>query len=236
MAGVFPAGMAVGRGAARGMGPAFSPIVKGGKKRGITYHGQRRDGVPIFIDNKTKKFAKMTDPRVEKHFKGVLVATKMGKYAKGTMAGAMARTGAAVANVGRGLMAMMGGPWGLALTALSVVVPYLIGAIRNRNQTEEANQEALKAQKDAIDWNTRALGTLAAKYDTKEDAEAKGKNLTLVQEMKALNNSIGMWIDALDTGDYKNLNLTITTPDGKTIKTVNFDKYNRDQNLALGTK
>lgn len=236
MGGVLPAGMAVGAGAARGMGPAFSPITKGGKKRGITYYGQRRDGVPIFYDRKAKTFAKMTDPRVEKYFKDVLIATKMGKYAKGTMAGAMARTGAAVANVGRGLMTMMGGPWGLALTALSMGVPYLVGAIRDRNQVDKANQKALKAQKDAIDWNTRALGTLAAKYDTSEDAEAAGKTLTLDQEIRALNNSISMWAEALATGDYKTLHLAITMPDGKTVKTIDFDKYNRDQNLALGTK
>ena len=236
MGGVFPAGMAVGAGAARGMGPAFSPVVKGGAKRGITYHGTRRDGTPIFIDNKTGKFAKMTDPRVEKHFRDVLVATKKGRFAAGTMAGGLARAGTAVAGVGRGLMALMGGPWGLALTGISIALPYVIGAIKNRNQMEKANNEALRAQKESTDWNTRALGTLASKYDTQAEAEAAGKNLTLEQELRALNNSIHMWIDALATGDYKNLNLTITTQDGRTIKTLNFDKYNRDQNLALGTR
>lgn len=186
------------------------------------------------------KFLSPNDPRVQRRYAdvikgaGIAAATNLTRGAK--VATAVTKVGAGLAKVGRGLMTMMGGPWGLALIALSVGVPYLVGTIRDRNQVDKANQEALKAQKDAIDWNTRALGTLAAKYDTAEDAEAAGKTLTLDQEIRALNNSIKMWAEALATGDYKTLHLAITMPDGKTVKTIDFDKYNRDQNLALGTK
>ncbi len=232
MAGVFPAGMAVGAGAARGMGPAFSPIVKGGSKRGITYHGQRRDGTPIFIDNRTKKFAKMTDPRVEKHFKDVLVATKMGKYAKGTMAGAMARTGAAVANVGRGLMNMMGGPWGLALTAISMGLPYVIGSIQERNRKAQEAAAINEDQKKAMIENTKALGSLAAKYDTTEESE--DYNLTLVQEMKILAQSIQKWHKLIESGHFfSRSELTLNLPGGKTQKVVldNYDAINFDNGI-----
>lgn len=237
MGGVFPAGMAVGAGAARGMGPAFSPVVKGGAKRGITYHGTRRDGTPIFIDNKTGKFAKMTDPRVEKHFRDVLVATKKGRFAAGTMAGGLARAGSAVARVGSGLMSLMGGPWGLALTGISVALPYVIGAIKNRNQVDKANQEAIEAQKEATEKNTKALGLLNSHYNTQEEAIAAGKSLTAEQEMKALREAIIQWRKLIESGAFfARQELVLKDSKGNTIQKVTWDDYNKEQNFNLATK
>lgn len=210
---------------------------------GITYTGtptQNGRGRHRFRDDSTGRFIPQNDPRVQRRFADVITGAGLASAAnlsKGArVATTVSKVGMGLANVGRGLMTMMGGPWGLAITGISIALPYIIGGIRSRNQREKANSEAIQAQTAATDWNTRALGTLASKYDTKEDAEAAGKSLSLNEEMKALRSSINDWTRAISTGDYKNVNLTITTPDGKVLKTITFDQYNRDQNLALGTK
>lgn len=210
---------------------------------GITYTGtptQNGRGRHVFRDDATGRIISRNDPRVQRRFADVITgaglasAANLSRSAK--VATSVGKIGVGVASVGRGLMTMMGGPWGLAITGISIALPYIIGSIRARNQREKANSEALRAQTQATDWNTRALGTLASKYDTKEEADKAGKTLSLEEEMRALRSAIQNWTRVISTGDYNNVNLTISTPDGKVIKTIDFDKYNRDQNLALGTK
>lgn len=210
---------------------------------GVTYTGRptkNGKGRHIFRDNSTGRILSQRDPRVQRRFADVITGAGLASAANlsrgAKVATTLGKVGGGLANIGKGLMTMMGGPWGLAITGISVALPYIIGSIKNRNQVEKANEEAIKAQTQAIDWNTKALGTLASKYDTEEEAIAAGKTMSLEEEMRALRSSINHWTQAIASGNYKDITLTINTPDGKVLKTIDFDKYNRDQNLALGTK
>lgn len=211
------------------------------RRGGIIYTGiptKNGKGRHIFRDANTGKMISPKDPRVTRNFADVL--TNVGKGAA-VGAGAKALTtlgkvGRGLAGVGKGIMTMMGGPWGLAITGILTILPYVIGAINSRKQVDKANKAAMEANTNAVDWNSKALGTLASKYDTKEEADAAGKTLTVEQEIRLLRHSIGDWINRIDTGNFHNLDITIRDSKGNPIQSMSFDKYNRDQNLALGTK
>lgn len=217
----------------------MAPVVV--NRGGITYTGTptpNGKGRHVFRDDKTGRFVSRNDPRVTSNFGDVLTGAAIGKAASNTGKGIKALTsvGRGLAGVGKGIFNLMGGWWGLAITGISVGLPYLIGSINSRSQAEKQNREAMKESTKATNWNTAALGTLAAKFDTKEEADAAGKTLNLEEEIRLLNNSIKDWIKRIDNKEYKDLNLKIVTPSGEVIQSTTFEDFTKQESFSLGVK
>lgn len=102
--------------------------------------------------------------------------------ATGTVArGILGRLGGLVVGLGRFLT----GPWGLALTAISFILPTLLGAIKNRTSQAKDNAEA-------VEKNTHSIYTLAGKM-SEDQRRAENKNLSLDEEMITLVNVLQYW-------------------------------------------
>lgn len=137
-------------------------------------------------------------------------------FARGGLFGGITKS---LGIVAKGALGMMGGPWGLAIMAISAFLPRII--------------DAIKGNKESQDENTEAVNVLNS-YNRRKDAETKDPSLPLDQKLTALVNSLYYW--AGEISKSKPTVINVTTPDGvkKTFEIL--DGQSQDINMATGTK
>lgn len=145
----------------------------------------------------------------------VVRGAKIG-FARGGLFGGITKS---LGIVAKGALGMMGGPWGLAIMAISAFLPRIM--------------DAIKGNKESQDENTKAVNVLNS-YNRKKDAETKDPSLPLDQKLTALVNSLYYW--AGEISKSKPTVINVTTPDGikKTFEIL--EGQSQDINLATGTK
>lgn len=106
---------------------------------------------------------------------GNLARTAVG----GAAAGAASRVGIrAVTGVLGRILGVMTGPWGLAITGISLFLPSIIGAIKSRKSSQDANTDAINALNQTMREERNIL-------DPDPD-----KSLKLIEEMRLLVNAL----------------------------------------------
>lgn len=164
-----------------GIGASIGGIMLGsgatvGAKNG--QGGVRLNSAGKFIDAKTGRFV---SAKVAMQATGTVTAAAA---TKALMGGAAKRVGAGLALRGIGaslgrLVGFLGGPWGIAISAIITLVPLLISA--------------LGSNKEAVQENTASVYTLAGMYETEAARIAALKDNDLHQEMRQLINSLSYW-------------------------------------------
>ena len=154
----------------------------------------------------------------------------------------MATTGAKVvagrgilAGIGKGLtglMGLFGGPWGLALTAGFLLLPPLIGKIKDGVDANKKNTDSTDGLKKSIDES------IALQVGDKEEKLTTSQE-RLTEEMKALSTIIAAWGELFATGRVQTTDSTITINiDGDIKKMIRQEIKNNevDNNFDTNTK
>lgn len=159
--------------------------------------------------------------------KKMLFPTIAGAGARGALGkGVLARLGGAALGLGRFLM----GPWGIALTAISMLLPPLIGAIKNRVAQTKESQEATEK-------NTHSIYTLAGKLP-EDQRKAENKNLGLTEELILLSNTIRAFNRRLEEANKEDKPIStrdiVINIDGKEAIRTAIEDDKTETNLQLG--
>ena len=126
--------------------------------------------------------------------------------------------GGLIGGLSRGLLSFLGGPVGLAITALSIGLPLLTNAIKNNRESQEDN--------------TKAIRVLNA-HNANEEAKARNEQLHLTQEMRLLVNSLFYWAGEIQNSNPAVVNINV---DGKTRTVSLLPDTTQDVSLTTGTR
>lgn len=153
---------------------------------------------------------------------GSTIAGSAGRFA--SRFGTKAAIGLGLKGLARGALSFLGGPVGIAITALSVAIPALTNAIRNNSEAQEDNTDSVNVLNS---------------YNSRQEAEKRAgqiHDLTLAQEMRVLVNSLNFWATQLSMNNGKPTNVNITLPDGSTRVLQALEGQSQDINLSYGIK
>lgn len=147
------------------------------KKGRMTFYERQGKGKPPKSLGYLRGNPQLANQLTQKMLFPAAAGAATGAVAKGVMG----RLGGLILGLGRFLT----GPWGLALTAISLLLPSLLGAIKNRTSQAKDNAEA-------VEKNTHSIYTLAGKM-SEDQRRAEHKNLSLDEEMITLVNVLQYW-------------------------------------------
>lgn len=188
-------------------------MMMGGMSMGGVKMRRSRAGTPIYYGKNNAGKTVRLKPGEARRRTSLLTPTTVAARTMGGAAGIrMAATegvgtqlakrgimGRMLGGVGKGLsgiMALFGGPMGLAITAGFLLVPPLIGKIKEGIDSRKKNTESTDGLKRSVDEQiAKQLGD----KDTLTSAQEK-----LTEEMKTLSNIISAWGEAIATGRINN--------------------------------
>lgn len=203
----------------------------GGKVGWAALAGGAVAGVGAGVDKKGRQFAydkatgrrlPHTDPRVSGALgagAGAAATAVVGKnIAKATTIGGR------LLSAGGKLFKLMGGWWGVAIMAITTIVPWLIGKISK-------NTESHSLQTGAVDENTLAVNGLTAQYQEQAAIDAANKADAKERELKIMVNLLGQLVRGQQ--DKEPVTVNIRMPDGS-VQT--FTDEDVDEMFDLGMK
>lgn len=163
----------------------------------------------ISLRDRSGKFISKSDPRVNK-----MLGMGAGALATGVMGKGLSKFGAFGAGLGKvagKLFGFLTGPWGFAITSILTFLPLIIGALGGNKKATEANTSAQ-------DSNTTSVNGLSSRYDAEKEAQRQAseeaRKAREREELIGVVNILQQMLDQMKKG--KNVNIQITTPDGKT--------------------
>lgn len=133
-------------------------------------------------------------------------------------AGALASGMGKLAKVGSSLMGFLGGPWGLAITAGTLLLPPLIGWISDSVGANNENTEATNELRNKIDQDIIA-----------RSLDKQGSEVKMTEEIRALAGIIGYWGEKIAGGKLPDLYANINV-DGKTMGDIVQTEITKKQN------
>lgn len=110
-----------------------------------------------------------------------------GVATRAVMGRGLAAVGSKLLGFGGKLLGFLGGPWGLAITGISLLLPVVIDKLSRRKASQDGNTSALHE-------NTAAVNTLAGQYATEEARRAANKSATTEQELRTVVNLLGQLV------------------------------------------
>lgn len=188
-------------------------------------------GVGAGVDKQGRKFAydkatgrrlPHTDPRISGALgagAGAAATAVVGKnIAKATTIGGR------LLSAGGKLFKLMGGWWGVAIMAITTIVPWLIGKISK-------NTESHSLQTGAVDENTLAVNGLTAQYQEQAAIDAANKADAKERELKIMVNLLGQLVRGQQNKEPVTVNIRM--PDGS-VQTFTDEEV--DEMFDLGMK
>ena len=166
---------------------------------------------------------------------GRIVSKAAASAAKGAAAGAVttavvgkglakgAAIGGRLLGFGSKLLGFLGGPWGIAIMAITTLLPLLINRLSAGKASRGDNTKALNA-------NTAAVNTLAGQYATEEARKAANKSLTTEQELRVVTNLLGQLVRGQKD---KNININLRTPNGNIVSLPSVGNDDESFDLSL---
>lgn len=110
--------------------------------------------------------------------------------------------GTSLKSLASGIWTFLGGPVGIGITAISIILPMIVGGIRKRNEATIANNIALAK-------NTEATNRLAGRYENEAARMAAGQSLSYQEVLTLINNHLGMLVRLLSDPNRQDIKISI---------------------------